>query len=531
MAVATKTIRQKLEYRPGISEWFASTQGLFNRVVAFYFDVIQARPGVLALSNKEALAALERHTHATKRNPDPVMPLTQVSNHIPAMFRRAAINTAIGSARSFFSNLERWRKARKKAKGRRFARRPPVPARTWNRSVNLYDGMRKGRENGRITIKLWDGQSWRWVRFKPSGREVPEGWEVNSPQVVQKGRQWWLHTPVEKAFPMPEKAKEQVKTNPALRICQVDLNINDALAVCTIRQADGTVVATRFIRGGRQLHGRRKRFLGMVARNRCKTGTIAEDEQDNTDLWAKINAIDENEAHRVSRRIVEFALEYGASVIVFEHLAKFRPQKGKYSKRANEKRSYWLRGRIFRYTRYKAWEFGLLTCRVNPRDTSRRCGNLLPNGEVCGHEVARYGEGEPPTGYRPGAPLYFCPGCDSRGNADRNATLNIGHKFFARYVQSTHWEKPPARPSWGGSPKGEGVSLPQDAGNVGRPALPIPKGMGRVDRHGTACVELDGAASAPDGIPRPLRSQWGGGHAAITPSAAYAGVPEEAAGL
>ena len=52
MATATKTIRQKLEYRPGISEWFASTQDLFNRVVAFYFDVIQARPGVLDLSDK-----------------------------------------------------------------------------------------------------------------------------------------------------------------------------------------------------------------------------------------------------------------------------------------------------------------------------------------------------------------------------------------------------------------------------------------------------------------------------------------------
>jgi putative transposase len=391
--------------------------------------------------------------------------------------------------------------------------------------------MWKERTAHRIMLKLWDGKTWRWVRFRLWARDLPEGWEAKSPQVVQKGRRWWLHTPVENTFPKPAKAERQVKTNPDLRICMVDQNINDALAVCTIRQADGTVIATRFIRGGRKLHSRRKRLLGTVARNRCSTGIIAEGEEDNANLWAKIRAIDKNEAHRVSRRIVDFALEYGASMIVFEHLAKFRPQKGKYSKRGNEKRSYWLRGRIFRYTRYKAWEFAILTCRVNPRNTSRRCGNLLPNGEVYGHEVARYGEAEPPAGYRPGAPLYYCPACGSRENADRNSTLNIGHKFFARYIQSTHSEKPPAHPLPDGSSKEGGVSLPHDAENVGKPAWPIPKGTGRVDRHGTACMELNGAAFAPDGIPRPLRPQGGGGHAAITPSAAYAGVPEEAAGL
>ncbi len=37
---ATKSIRQQLSYRPGISDWFASTQDLYNRVVGHYFAVI-----------------------------------------------------------------------------------------------------------------------------------------------------------------------------------------------------------------------------------------------------------------------------------------------------------------------------------------------------------------------------------------------------------------------------------------------------------------------------------------------------------
>src|SRR5215469_1108051 len=85
-------------------------------------------------------------------------------------------------------------------------------------------------------------------------------------------------------------------TNQATRICSVDLNIAKHLAVCTILTVEGTVVATRFIKGGKQLHGLRKRQLGRIARNRRKTGIIAAGEQDNAALWARIRALDEESA-------------------------------------------------------------------------------------------------------------------------------------------------------------------------------------------------------------------------------------------
>jgi len=83
-------------------------------------------------------------------------------------------------------------------------------------------------------------------------------------------------------------------------------------------------------------------LLGRIARNRSKTGIIAADQQDNAALWAKIRALDEDAAHRVSRRIVDFARAHGATILTFEHLGHFKPQKGMYSRRGNEKRSYWL---------------------------------------------------------------------------------------------------------------------------------------------------------------------------------------------
>ncbi len=92
MAKATTTIRQMLNYRTDVQVYFATNQSLFNQVAAFYFDVIQAHVGVLDLSNKEALTALEKLTHTTELNPHPVMPLCEIerisqpcSDELPSM--------------------------------------------------------------------------------------------------------------------------------------------------------------------------------------------------------------------------------------------------------------------------------------------------------------------------------------------------------------------------------------------------------------------------------------------------------------
>jgi len=268
--------------------------------------------------------------------------------------------------------------------------------------------------------------------------------------------------------------------------------------------ADGTVIATRFIKGGRELHDRRKRLLGRIARNRGRTGIIARGEQDNAALWRKINALDEQEAHRISRRIVEFALAYGATILVFEHLGNFKPERGRYSKRANEKRTYWLRGRIFNYSRYKAWEHGLLTCRVNPRNTSRLCGRrasqplekqprLTP---LCGGRVFRYQAGEAPRSYRPGAPLVLCPECGGQDQADRNATKVIGFRFVERYLA----EKP--------QPDGTAIAVKAEGGGdlhedftlvKARNGCRLPAELERHEvstGHGTAQVVQDGQVLA-----------------------------------
>jgi transposase len=192
--------------------------------------------GILDLSNKEALTALEKLTHTTRRNPHPVMPLSELVEDMPAMFRRAAIHAALGSARSFFTHRKKWQAKKEKAtaSGKKFQERPPVPPRTWNKSATLYAGMWKERTSNSLVLKIWTGTCWSWLKCRLTGRELPPGQEPGSPSLVRRADHWCLHTPVERQFDSPPKIEKQVTTNPQTKICAVDLNLDGHIAVCTV---------------------------------------------------------------------------------------------------------------------------------------------------------------------------------------------------------------------------------------------------------------------------------------------------------
>ena len=498
MAKATTTIKQVLNSQPQHADWFAINQALFNQVVAFYFQVIQSHAGILDLSNQEALTALEKLTHTTHQNPHPIISLEDIQEDIPALFRRAAIHAALGSVRSFYSHLQKWRKRKEKAeaKGKKFHERPPVPPRSWNKSATLYAGMWKERAEHSIVLKVWTGTCWSWLKVHLTGRELPHDAEIGSPSLIRRGNQWWLHTPVEKHFKSPGKIEKQITANPDTKICAVDLNINENIAVCTIQTVEGSILATTFIGGGKEISGFRKKQLGRVARNRQRTGIIAEGEQDNADLWRKIRNRDEHLAHLVSARIVQFAKKHQATILVFEHLGNLKPERGKYSRRGNTKRAFWMKGRIFQYAKYKAWNSGIITSRVNPRNTSRECA-------CCHRLVARYAAGQPAEGYTPGAPLVLCQECGMQGNADRNASLMIGQRLVARPQKSQG--KPPTPLATERVAKATGVAVCQDAKSEEGPSI-LPARHADDNEHGTAQKVLLGMAKHTFDIPPPLRS-------------------------
>ena len=162
---------------------------------------------------------------------------------------------------------------------------------------------------------------------------------MQSPVLVRRGAQWWLHTSMEKTFSSPPKIAEHL-TNTETRICAVDLNLDQHVAVCTIQTVAGTILATRFIGEGRAISGTRRE---TVRTDRTPPITDWHPRRERTGQCRlaarKIRHMDEHVAHLVSARIVQFACEQGASILVFEHLGNLRPEKGKYSHRGNSKRA------------------------------------------------------------------------------------------------------------------------------------------------------------------------------------------------
>ncbi len=111
-------------------------------------------------------------------------------------------------------------------------------------------------------------------------------------------------------------------------------------------------------------------------------------------------------AHNISKRIVEIAKENDA-MIAMENLKGLHPVKGKNSRKNNRRIGNWVRGKIVKYTTYKAnWE-GIRVKLVNAKDTSKTC-------HLCGSQGLRTDAN------------FFCEHCQHTYNADFNASANIG---------------------------------------------------------------------------------------------------------
>ena len=153
----------------------------------------------------------------------------------------------------------------------------------------------------------------------------------------------------------------------------------------------------------------------------------------NAKLWKKLKNREKNEGERSSRRLADFANEWGASVIVFEYLTNLKPSREKSSRKSNKKRSYWLKSKVYLRTKDKAFnDYGIYTVRVSPKNTSRLFaydGTPILRGNQIDEKLFIFslkGMGKLIVSEK-GVIL----------NADLNAARNIGLRYLNK-----HFEKP-----------------------------------------------------------------------------------------
>ena len=155
-------------------------------------------------------------------------------------------------------------------------------------------------------------------------------------------------------------------------------------------------------------------------------------------LWCKLSNRENEAGKSFARQIVEFAFLWQCSIISFEHLKSLKPCRGKYSRRSNQKRAYWLKSKVFHeVSRVAFQDYGILTNRVNPRNTSLLdpWGNNLARLDNYSGSTAQtlIKSGELENIYQPGANFVVNIDSNYSTHSGLNAARNIGLKAILRH--------------------------------------------------------------------------------------------------
>ena len=211
--------------------------------------------------------------------------------------------------------------------------------------------------------------------------EVKQG----TTELFEKRGRWFVA--ISLSFKVEQKQTDQTQA------MGIDIGLRQ-LAVCSV----GTT--SRFF-SGKELANRRRRF----ASRRRKLGSlkkleaIRKSKNKGSDWMKETN-------HKISRQIVEFALENGVHLIRMEDLTGTRHSR-KSTKEAGRNLHRWSHYQLQQFIAYKAQMAGLLVEYVHPTYTSQMC--------KCGHVDKRNRNRD----------AFCCRKCGYRSHADINAAINI----------------------------------------------------------------------------------------------------------
>ena len=345
---------------------------------------------------------IEHLVHSTK-NRKAVYNFDRKFYKFPCYLMRAAIAEALGNVQAYMSNIDSWVK-----NGYRGAK--PKLDRGGHVLPCLYRGnMYREGFGDEAYIKVFRNSDWVWqkIRLSHSDRKYLEkkakGAAVSAPSIVKK------HGKYELRFALAREVELSSKEIYEQKACAVDLGITTD-ATCCVMDAHGTVLSRRFITCGRE-KDQVNRALHRVSGFQREHGS-----HDSGRLWNLAKRRNLNLAHLVAHKIVDYAIENGCDVIVFEHLdTKGRKHGGK-----KQKLAMWKHANIQNTVTSLAHQNGIRISRICAWNTSRLAydgsGTVQRGKEVSDdtpYDMCRFANGK----------MYNC---------DLSASYNIGARYFVR---------------------------------------------------------------------------------------------------
>ncbi len=344
------TITYKLRIYSKYDDFLKKTKSIYNEIILFYYKLLLEHQEFLNLSNQYCLRELEK---LTIKNKNGEIPKNYLDLEVPTYFRRAAINQAIGSVRSYVSLTQKNKQISE--------------TQSFNCSPVFYKGMYKNFNSKSVEVKLWNGEEWKWYLLKLNGKNLDSTMQTLSPTILINSKYMMLHIPIKQVVedirPVALRMKDE-----NLRVCGVCFSNYDDFAICTILDKNGKFVKSKFIKGGKEYKNRTSKILSQIKKDRQNSKVITP--RDHKTYWQKLEQIDDYTAHKVSKEIIDFCLMHGAKVIsiakVEENVSGFERKVGKHS-------PIYLKRRIINNLQYKAFKNGILITTVRQNYTASRC--------------------------------------------------------------------------------------------------------------------------------------------------------------
>ncbi len=411
------TVTYQLRLYQRHQDWLIQTRKIYNQVVWHYYQILIGELSLLEKSNFLLLRVLEENSIGTKemraKGEEPRWKLENIPK-TPMYFRRAAINTAIGMARSFYRGHASW-------------------AEGIDCSPVFYKGMYREFSEDSVQLKLYNGKKWVWVTYPYTGRQLPKEGKWLSPTLKVEKKAAYLHVPVE--FAVEDMRTVQERMEQEKLICAVAFPDSDCLAVCALMEQEGELAGYCFIRGGRAREAQRKRILERLEKSRKSRagfygGKGRENQiagnRENAVLYKNLERVNQYYAHKVSREILEYCKEKQVKVIVvpnYKNTISFAEHAY-----LSTNLFHWQGRAMIRNLKYKAFREGIVVTSILPYHIADSCSE-------CGRKIQRYNEGHKASRNYYGGQLFFCPN-GHRGNTALNTAKNIG-----RYFLKSFWEK------------------------------------------------------------------------------------------